>query len=42
MTENEIKLITLIRGAEDPGAALLKAVEIILEEVSQPPPASGE
>lgn len=36
MTENEIKLISLIRNSNDPEKALLIAVEIILHYLEQP------
>ena len=36
MNDNELTLINLIRGAEDPAAALIKAVEIILSVLSLP------
>ena len=40
MNDNEITLINLIRGAEDPAAALVKAIEIILSVLS--PQTEGE
>lgn len=36
MTDNEKSLINIIRSADDPGAALVKAVEIILSVLSLP------
>ena len=36
MTENEIKLIEMIRNHNDPEKALITAVEIILRYLSQP------
>ena len=40
MTDNEKALINLIRNADDPSAALIKAVEIILEVLNSQPPQS--
>ena len=36
MTENEMKLLEVIRGAPDPEKALITAVEIILQFLEQP------
>lgn len=36
MTENEIKLISLINNAKDPEKALIKAIEIIIDFLSHP------
>lgn len=41
MTDNEKTLINIIRSAEDPAAALVKAVEIILEVLNSQPPQSS-
>ena len=35
MTENERELIDMIRGSEDPGKAMMTAVEIILLYLEQ-------
>lgn len=42
MTDNEKTLINLIRNADDPGAALIKAVEIILEVLNSQPQTADE
>jgi hypothetical protein len=36
MTENEIKLLEVIRNSTDPKKAILTAIEIILEFLEQP------
>ena len=36
MTDNEIKLISLISNAKDPEKALIKAIEIIIDYLSHP------
>lgn len=36
MSDQEITLINLIRNAEDPGAALIEAIEITLSVLSSP------
>lgn len=36
MTNNEVKLIELVRGAEDPTKAILTAIEVITLFLKQP------
>lgn len=38
MTENEIKLINLVRDHDNPSKALLKALEIIILYLNRPEP----